>query len=235
VFHHGKIVGHEKVREAELILKVLKKVEDLGLDGDVQGGDGLVAHHELRVEGQRPGDPNPLALAAGKLVGIAPHVLGLQAHCLEKLRHPFPQGFPFGQAVHDQGLTDDVAHGHPGVQGGIGILENDLHFPPQKFHRFLVGFNHVHLFAELLGAEPNFSRGGFNQAKDGAGAGGLSAAGFAHKPQGFAHPDEKVHLVHGLDPAHDAAENPAAHGEILLQPVHAEQNDFALYGHGFTP
>jgi hypothetical protein len=73
--------------------------------------------------------PILLALAAGKLVRIAPHVLSLQAHCLEKLRHPFPQGFSFGQAVYDQWLTDDVAHGHPGVQGGVGVLEDDLHFP----------------------------------------------------------------------------------------------------------
>jgi hypothetical protein len=49
VLHHGKIVGHEKVSEAELVLKILEEVEDLGLDGDVQGGDGLVAHDELGV------------------------------------------------------------------------------------------------------------------------------------------------------------------------------------------
>ena len=60
-----------------LLLELLKHIDDLGLDGDVQRGDGLVADDEVRVDRQGPGDADALALAAGKLVGVA----GRRARC----------------------------------------------------------------------------------------------------------------------------------------------------------
>jgi len=46
VSHHGQVVGNEQVCELELALEVLKEVDDLGLDGNVQCRNGLVAHDE---------------------------------------------------------------------------------------------------------------------------------------------------------------------------------------------
>ena len=69
VLHHGEVVGDEDQREAVARLHVLEQVEDLGLHRHVEGRDRLVADDQLRVEHERPGDRDALALAAGELVG----------------------------------------------------------------------------------------------------------------------------------------------------------------------
>ena len=38
VLHHGEVVGDEEVGEAEVFLEIDEKVEDLGLDGDIESG-----------------------------------------------------------------------------------------------------------------------------------------------------------------------------------------------------
>ena len=45
----------------------------------VEGRDRLVEDEQLRLEGERPGDPDALALAAGELVRIPVAVLGVRA------------------------------------------------------------------------------------------------------------------------------------------------------------
>ena len=80
---HRKVVGDEQVREEELLLKILEQVEDLGLDRDVEGGDGLVADDEPRVERQRPGDADALPLPARELVRVAVDEVGVEADDLE--------------------------------------------------------------------------------------------------------------------------------------------------------
>ena len=49
----GKVVRDEEVGEVEVLLERLEQVDDLRLDGDVQGGDRLVADDEVRVQRQR--------------------------------------------------------------------------------------------------------------------------------------------------------------------------------------
>ena len=66
-----EVVGDEEVGEAEVGLEVGEEVEDLGLDGDVEGGDGFVADDELGAQGQGAGDADALALAAGEFGGEA--------------------------------------------------------------------------------------------------------------------------------------------------------------------
>ena len=77
--HDVEVVGDEQVGEVELLLEVFEQVDDLGLHRHVEGGHRLVAHDQLRLEGERPGDADPLALAARELVGEAVVVLGVEA------------------------------------------------------------------------------------------------------------------------------------------------------------
>ena len=51
--------------------QLLDEVEDLGLDGGVEAGGGLVEDEQLRVHGQRHGDDDALLLAAGELERVA--------------------------------------------------------------------------------------------------------------------------------------------------------------------
>ena len=64
---HGQVVGDEQHRQAALVAQVLEQLDDLRLDGDVEGGGGLVGDEQPRVAGDRDGDHDPLQHAAGQL------------------------------------------------------------------------------------------------------------------------------------------------------------------------
>ena len=64
VLDDGHVVGDEEVGEAELVAEVGEEVEDLRLDGDVEGGGGFVADDEAWVECECAGDADALSLAA---------------------------------------------------------------------------------------------------------------------------------------------------------------------------
>ena len=81
----GQVVRDEQERERHPVLQLGEQVEHLGLDRDVERGDGLVEHDDVGLERERPRDPDALALAAGELVRVAGRVLGPQAHHLQQL------------------------------------------------------------------------------------------------------------------------------------------------------
>ena len=89
VAHHREVVGDEEIGQMELLLEVHEEVDDLCLDGDVQGRDRLVADDQLRLEGQGPADADALALPAAELVGVPVDGLGPEPHDLHDLPHPF--------------------------------------------------------------------------------------------------------------------------------------------------
>jgi len=60
-------VGHEEIRQPNS-LELLEQVDDLGLD-DTSGTRPVVADDEARLHGERAGDADPLALAAGSSWG----------------------------------------------------------------------------------------------------------------------------------------------------------------------
>jgi hypothetical protein len=68
---HREIVAHENAGEAIAPPELGEKVEDLSLDGDIKRGGGLIEEQDKRIEDQRAGDRNALALAAGELMWIA--------------------------------------------------------------------------------------------------------------------------------------------------------------------
>ena len=90
VAHHGEVMGDKDIGEVGLLLEVQQKVHHLGLDGHVQGGDGLVADDELRVHGEGAGDADALALAAGELVGETVGVLLVEADDLQQIDNLLP-------------------------------------------------------------------------------------------------------------------------------------------------
>ena len=65
----GEVVRDEEIGEAELALEVFEQVENLRLDRDVERRYGFVADNELRTEGERTGNPDPLPLPAGNSCG----------------------------------------------------------------------------------------------------------------------------------------------------------------------
>ena len=81
-----EVMGDEQVGQPELRLEALEQVDDLGLDGHVERGDGLVAHDQLRLHGERPGDADALPLAAAELVRVAIREPAVEVDQLQQLR-----------------------------------------------------------------------------------------------------------------------------------------------------
>ena len=126
VLNDGQVVGDEEDGQAEFLPQLVQQVDNLGLNGHVQRGHGLVGNDQLRVHDDAAGYADPLPLAAGELVGIPGSVLRHQAHQLQHLIDLLGDDFVVPLALNDQALGDDLLDGHTGVQRGDGVLENHL-------------------------------------------------------------------------------------------------------------
>ena len=89
VVDHQQVVGDEQVGDSELLLEFFEHVDDLCLDGNVQGGYRLIADDEGRVDRQSAGNADPLSLSAGELVGIPGGVLRVQADQFREVQDLF--------------------------------------------------------------------------------------------------------------------------------------------------
>jgi hypothetical protein len=63
-----------------LALEVFHEVEDLCLDRYVKGGNRFVGNDEAGIQGEGASESDALALATGKLMGIAVRSETVEAH-----------------------------------------------------------------------------------------------------------------------------------------------------------
>ena len=66
--NRGKIVRDKQIREAEPRLEIAQQVEDLRADRHNERRYRLVEHDKPRLQRERAGDCDALALAAGKFM-----------------------------------------------------------------------------------------------------------------------------------------------------------------------
>ena len=171
--HDVQVVRDEDVGQAEVALQVLEQVQDLRLHGDVERRDRLVADDQLRVDRERAGDADALALAAGELVREAVVVLRVETDDLEQLLHaPLDLGVG-ADAVHLERLADDEADALARVQRSVRILEDHHHLAAHRAH---LGARELGDVAALEDDPPG---GRLQQLHDAAGQRGLPAAGLA--------------------------------------------------------
>jgi hypothetical protein len=111
--HHREIVGDEEIGEAEPVLQITHQIEDLRLDGHVEGRGRLVADDEIGVGGDRPRNRDPLALAAGEFVRKLAPVGRMEADEFEQFADPGDRrafsGAGVARAKRPDRLGDDVA------------------------------------------------------------------------------------------------------------------------------
>ncbi len=197
---HAHVVRDHHDRGAGLALRGLDEVEDLGLDGDVQGRRRLVRDDEPRVVRHRDGDDHALAHAAGELVRERLHAL-LRAgdpDQPEQLHGPVPRRAAREVRVVDRERLDDlVAHREHGRQGRQRVLED---------HRDAVAADLRHLRValaeQLLALEQDRAADAgvlVEQAHDGQGRDGLARAGLAHDPERAALREVEGDAAHGVD------------------------------------
>jgi hypothetical protein len=67
-FDDRKIVGDKEQRQTEARLQIFQQIEDLGANGNVKRRNRFVADDKLRIEDERAGNADALALSAGKLM-----------------------------------------------------------------------------------------------------------------------------------------------------------------------
>ena len=193
VAHDTEIVRDEDVGEVELVLEVVEQVDDLGLDGDVQGRDRLVGDDQLRAQREGPGDPDPLALPARELVRKAVVVLGLKPDPVHQLLDLPAELRPGGEPVQAQLVPDDLPHPLARVERGIGVLEDHLDVAPDRLQ--LLAREADELLAQIL----HRPRGWLEQLDDRAAEGRLATARLADEAQGLALVQRQADVVDGVD------------------------------------
>ena len=65
-----KIMGNKYGGKTKFPLQVIDQVQHLGLHTHIQCRHGFIKYNEIRIQGKRPGNHNPLPLPPGKFMGI---------------------------------------------------------------------------------------------------------------------------------------------------------------------
>ena len=110
-----------------------------------------------------------------------------------------------------QRLAHDLLNGHPGVEGTVRVLKDDLHPLPELFEFLLLEGEDV----EAVIDGPAGVR--LVETDEGFADGGLAAPALPHQAQGFSCLDFEVDAIHGPDMAHHLGEDSAADGEKFSQ------------------
>ncbi len=209
VFHHGQVMGNKQVGEPQFLLQFFQQVDHLGLDGHVQRGNRFVTDDKLRLHGQGPGNADTLALAAAELVGKSGSMLGVESHQFQQVVNAFATFFSLGKLMDIQGFTNDVADGHPGIQGSVRVLKNHLHAAVQ-LGRFLA-FQVINVLT--LKKDPASCR--LIKPDNGPSHRGLAAAALTHQAQSLALLHFKGYTVNCLQVTL-GLEHSSGHREIFL-------------------
>ena len=134
------IVRDEQIGQIFLLLQIQQQIDDLRLDGDIKRGDRLIADDKFRVQDQRAGNSDPLALTTGEFVRVAVVMLRLQADLFNDIqRHIHPVG-AVPHVLDGQHLCQNLADIFSGIQRGIGVLKDHLQLRPVLPERLLMDF-----------------------------------------------------------------------------------------------
>ena len=63
MFNHAEVMADEQIGQIHVVFQVHEQIEDLGLDGHIQGSNGFVTDNKVGLHSQGPGNTDPLALA----------------------------------------------------------------------------------------------------------------------------------------------------------------------------
>ena len=192
---HVQVVGDKQIGQPQFPAKLQQQVEHLGLHGHIQGGHRLVADHKLRMQHQGDGDGHPLALAPGKFPRQPVPVGFVQAHSPQHVQRPLPPLLAaFPPFVNLQRLLHQPPNGLQRVNGGVGVLKDDLHAPAEGLSLPRAGPCHV------PAAEQHLPLRGLQQPHQHLPQGGLAAAGLPHQPKHLPGKDIQAQGAHRAHP-----------------------------------
>ena len=211
VSYDGEIMRDEDVGKAEPVLQIPQQVQDLRVDRDVERRYRLVADDELRLDRERAGDGDPLALAAGKFVGIATGEARLESDQAQQFVDALTAACGRPQIVQRQWLGQDLADGHARVERRIGVLEDDLGIAAEGAQLLRIQCAQV----AALEADPAGIR--LDQPQHQPAHRRFAAAGFTDQRQGPAGIDAEADAVDRLHERRRAAEQRTPGDKMLHQ------------------
>ena len=206
VGHHAQIVGDEQDGQIVLDLHFFEQLQNLGLNGHVQCGGGLVADQDLGAAGRCNGDHHPLAHPAGELVRVLLKALFRlrDAHIPQVSQRLFPCGSALQALMQGDGFHDLCPDGLERVQAGHGVLHDHGNLPaayPQpvlfssevrKAQRLAVRH------AVVIDGAPGDGAVGVQKAHEALGEHALAGAAFAHDGEHLALVQIKVDAPDGV-------------------------------------
>jgi hypothetical protein len=180
VFNYGQVMGDKKKSDTALLLQVLQKVDDLGLNGNVQGANRLITNKQFGFNGQSARDANALALTAAEFVRIALRVGRVESNSPEQFGDSrLPGRIVLCQAMNVESFTDNVFDGHPRVERAIGILKDHLQHSSMPAQVRAVQSGYVTV------SKPDFPGGRSDESNNRTSKRRLTATTFAHEAESF--------------------------------------------------
>jgi hypothetical protein len=182
-----------------LIAKIAKEIEDLGLDGDIEGGGGFIGDEKFGLAGEGHGDHGALLHSAGKLVRIISRAeFGIaDADEFEETSNFGGGARKFG-LMEAEGFGDLEANGEDGVERGGGFLEDVGEFSSSGLAEGGVGAGEEigailpeDLTAEVAGGK------GWGEAGECEGGGGFARTTFSDDGDSFTWLDGEGEVLHG--------------------------------------
>ncbi len=250
-------MGEEQIGQIELSLELVEQVEDLRLDRHVEGRRRLVEDDQLRVEGDGPGDGEPLPLTARELMGVAIEMLAAHTDPLQQLHHAFCQLLTGRLFVDLERASHDLPYEMAGVERGESVLEDHLAVAPvakpvvpgEPVDSMMV-VDGAQLFGDLLGAillgdleqgvealvvldrqiEVDAADGGVGEAADTPSQRGLSAAALSDQAQRLAPPDVEADPIDSSHVPGDSLQRSLTDREVLVELAHRDRDLASCFG-----
>ena len=209
--HDRQVVGDEQQRQAHALLQFAEQVQHLRLHREIERADRLIADDKAWAGNDRARNRDALALAAGKLRGIARG--GIRRHP-DAGQNVADAGVTLSarqRAVHQQGLCQRVADRARRIERAVWVLKHHLDFARQ------IASPAPRRMRDVLAVETDTPRRGRSQTKDDAADRRFAGTGLADQPDRFAGHHVKGHAIEG-------AKNPrAALREMNVQVRNAEK------------
>src|SRR5829696_3806025 len=219
--NNAEVVTDEEVGEGALIAKPFQKLQNLGLNRNVQGAHWLVHDDELRVDRQGPCDSDPLPLPSGKLIWVPIGMAAAQPDDLEELIDGLSAIDSLDQLVECEHLTQGLSDGHAWVERRIGILKDDLKLLAAAAHHSIVAG------VDALTVDDDFAGGRLLQEQDTASGCGLATAALADQRERLAGRDAETDSIdrahRELRPAKQCGAQGAMYGKVFDEVAHLER------------
>ncbi len=202
-------------------LEFLQEIDDAGPDRHVQRGDRLIQHQQLRLQRQRPGNADALALSAGEFLRIAAGMLRAQPDSPQQFGDT-PGAFGGRHAVRLHRLGKDVGDRHPRVERSQRVLKHHAHLPA---HLEPFGRGHP---GGVLAKHRNAAGSRPDQAEDFHDRRGFPAAGFADQAQRFALANVEADSVHRINRADPPLHDRPFDQRIVFHQIHEIEHSGTL-------